>query len=214
LQRINSHETFNITKLIIRNCPKLEIVSIDNFNLQQLILDNLPKLNWLDCNKNNLTILDLTNCPNLQEINCSDNKLTQIRLPNKGEKLERLDLSNNNFDQELSFLSHLVNLKELYLGNRISLYYGIKENNKFKGSLETLRSLSKLECLDISSTDIDGGLEYLPESLKEFKCLVDERPNAKVKAIYDLFANEKGKVETDNYGRIKNFSQKLQDYKQ
>jgi len=35
----------------------------------------------------------------------------------------------------------------------------------------------------------------------------------KVKAIYKLFANEKGEVETEN-GYVKDFSQKLEDYKQ
>jgi len=33
------------------------------------------------------------------------------------EKLEILDLHSNNFNQDLTFLSDLVSLKELYLGN-------------------------------------------------------------------------------------------------
>jgi len=43
---------------------------------------------------------------------------------------------------------------------------------------------------------------------------VDKRKNAKVKAIYNLFANEQEKVETEGYGYIKNFPQKLKEYKQ
>jgi hypothetical protein len=70
-------------------------------------------------------------------------------------------------------------------------------NNKFKGSLESLQNMSKLETLNINNTDIDSGLEYLPDSIKYFDCSVNERKEAKVKAIYDLFADEKGEVETE-----------------
>jgi len=53
----------------------------------------------------------------------------------------------------------LVSLEKLYLNN-----------NPFFGSLEPLKSLTKLKSLNISSTNVDGGLEYLPESLKELYC--------------------------------------------
>jgi hypothetical protein len=48
----------------------------------------------------------------------------------------------------------------------------IKKNtyNRFHGSLEPLKSLSKLKDLDISCTDIDFGLEFLPDSIEEFHC--------------------------------------------
>src|SRR5947207_3210126 len=39
--------------------------------------------------------------------------------------------------------------------------------NRFYGSLESLKDLTKLESLHISNTDISHGLEYLPKSLKE-----------------------------------------------
>jgi len=50
----------------------------------------------------------------------------------------------------------LVSLEKLYLNN-----------NPFFGSLEPLKSLAKLKKLNVSSTNVDGGLEYLPESLEE-----------------------------------------------
>jgi len=54
----------------------------------------------------------------------------------------------------------LVNLRELYLSG-----------NKFTGSLEFLKDMNKLEELDINDTDIDSGLEYLPDSLERgFNC--------------------------------------------
>jgi len=52
-------------------------------------------------------------------------------------------------------LAELTELEELSLAN-----------NKFFGSLEPLKNLTKLKKLDISGTDIDSGLEYLPENLK------------------------------------------------
>jgi hypothetical protein len=64
-------------------------------------------------------------------------------------------------------------------------------NNKFHGSLEPLKQMSKLKTLDISNTDLDSGLEYLPESVEEFNCSANLRRNAKVKVVYDLFANKK-----------------------
>ena len=45
--------------------------------------------------------------------------------------------------------------------------------------------MDKLETLDISNTDIDSGLEYLPNSIKMFDCSVNQRPEAKVKKIAD-----------------------------
>jgi len=62
-------------------------------------------------------------------------------------------------------------------------------------------------------------LEHLPESVENFHYSISKKKDAKVKAIYNLFANEQGIVETkkekDQYwGKyIKNFPQKLQDLK-
>jgi len=73
--------------------------------------------------------------------------------------------------------------------------------------------LNKLKLLDIRNTDIDNGLEYLPDSLKEFYCSADQRKGAKCKTISNLFSNEQGIIEME-YGSIKNFPQKLQACKQ
>jgi len=39
---------------------------------------------------------------------------------------------------------------------------------KFNGSLRPLRNLSKLKTLHIENTNIDSGLEYLPENINHF----------------------------------------------
>jgi len=119
-----------------------------------------------------LTSLDLTNCSSLTILSCNGNKLTNLILPKNAGNLTFLDLKNNSFHQDLSFLEKAVNLRELCLGN-----------NKFYGSLEYLKEMRKLEELNISDTDIDSGLEYLSGNIEKFNCSVNKRENAKVKVI-------------------------------
>jgi Leucine-rich repeat (LRR) protein len=118
-----------------------------------------------------------------------------------------LEISKNNFHfADLSVFSDLSNLETLRINS-----------NPFYGSLKLIKNLKKLKKLDISDTDVDSGLEYLSDSIEKFWCSADERKDAKCKTIYNLFANERGEVETEknNEGRtcVKNFSQKFQEYK-
>jgi len=76
------------------------------------------------------------------------------------EKLIYLNLSCNEISrQDLSFLNKLKGLESINL-----------HSNYFYGSLEPLKNLTKLRYLDISYTDVDQGLEYLPKSLKTIYC--------------------------------------------
>jgi len=43
--------------------------------------------------------------------------------------------------------------------------------------------MKKLKDFRFSNTDLEGGLEYLPESLERLECSTDCRENAKVKNI-------------------------------
>jgi hypothetical protein len=114
------------------------------------------KVTELDISNKNLQgELDLSDFVNLKELVCNGNKLTFLNI-SKQTRLESLTVSKNNFPSENpTWLSHLVNLKELY----------IRQNN-FTGSLEFIRNMNKLEVLDISGTNIDYDLKYLPLSLK------------------------------------------------
>lgn len=134
-------------------------------------------------------------------LNCINNQLNKLSSPKKADNLKVLNLDNNNFNQDLSFLSGAVNLDLLSLSR-----------NKFHGSLEYLKEMKKLRILYIEDTDIDSGLEFLPKSTEYFSCLTKERKDAKCQTIYNLFANEQGEVETGITG-IKNFPQKLMNYK-
>lgn len=168
--------------------------------------------------------LKLDDFVNLKELWFYHNQLTSLDL-NQNSKLEVLDIKDNNFfEQDLSFLGHLVNLKMLWIGNETDqerVDRGIY--NRFCGSLEPLKNLTKLEQVYINDTDLDSGLEYLPNSVEDFCCLVRLRKDARVKIIADLFANDQGVIETQSMKKhfgessstaIKNFPQKLQAYKQ
>jgi hypothetical protein len=88
-------------------------------------------------------------------------------------------MNNNKFPaQDLSCFSPFINLRKLYI-----------DSNLFHGSLKLLQGLKKLEILDINNTDIDSGLEYLPESIKDFRCSSKEKSKNKVKTIEEELRN-------------------------
>jgi hypothetical protein len=93
--------------------------------------------------------LDLSDFSNLQILDCSKNQLTNLNLINQ-HLLTGLNCHDNKFS-DLSFLTHLTNLRELDLST-----------NQFSGSLEPLKNLTKLKELSIAKTNLDSGLEYLP----------------------------------------------------
>ncbi|CAI2180980.1 6689_t:CDS:2 [Funneliformis geosporum] len=181
-------QTLNLT-----NYPNLETIKIHGRYLKspltKLELNNNPKLIELDCRSNQLTSLNINNCPNLKKIFCFNNQLTNLNFLHNlnEEKLTELSVRNNKITSDLIPLNKFINLEGLYL-----------DNNNFFGSLQSLRGLDKLNNLSIDDTDIDSA---------------EQRKDAKCKDIYNLLANNQGKVET-NYDGIINFPQKLQAYKQ
>jgi Leucine-rich repeat (LRR) protein len=142
-------------------------------------------LKILNCNDNRLVNLDLNGLSKLEGLNCDNNYLTDLVLsPLQTEQLTYLEAQNNNFpSQDCSIFAKSTNLKELRIGNdnQEKIEQGIY--NRFTGSLETLKNLSKLESLDISNTDIDSGLEHLSDSLEKLNCSTKYRKDAKVKGI-------------------------------
>src|ERR1700722_19075684 len=115
----NPFEKISGGELDLSEYPNLETVKVNGNYLKspinKLLLGKQPELTVLSCSDNQLTGLDTTGCPNLKELVCSNNKLTGLDL-SKNIKLERSSIRDNNFsEQDLSFLSHLVNLKYLSL---------------------------------------------------------------------------------------------------
>jgi len=87
--------------------------------------------------------------------------------------------------------------------------------NRVYGSLESLKNLTKLEYLNISNTDINEGLEYLPNGIKDFFYSSDLRPESKVKDLVAkkeeidrlLLFNQVEDAQNKELERYENFSE-------
>jgi hypothetical protein len=158
-------EEIPIQEYLERFYPKeqrnaIKKLDVSRRNLRgELDLSDFVNLEELDCFDNKLTSLNLNNCTKLKEVYCSNNQLTNLILPKDCNDLKELDLSNNSFYQDLSFLQEAVNLEKFWL-----------ENNKFYGSLEYLKKMKNLKELTIQETGINEGLRHLPDNLKTFYC--------------------------------------------
>jgi len=91
-----------------------------------------------------------------------------------------LHVGNNSFcERDLGLFSHLSGLEVLNL-----------RNNNFRGDLRVLKDLVNLRSLDISDTNIDGGLIYLSEKLESLFCQIEKESECrKIKEAlkdYDL----------------------------
>jgi hypothetical protein len=186
INQMNFHGTLDLFDF-----ANLNKLSCDYNNLTSLNLNNCSKLKKIDCSGNQLINLDLSSCPNLVDLTCSNNNLINLTLPKNASSLKKLDLSGNDFNQNLSFLKEAVGLEDLYL-----------YNNRFTGSLEPLKEMERLEHLVITDTDLDSGLEYLPNNIKNFYYSTSEkRPESKVKAI-EQELKKFGKPEDDNFNNF------------
>ena len=165
----------NLNNLInLQNNQELVDLDVSCTNLTHLNLNHLKKLKWLTGSRGQLTTLSVSGCSDLRGIECWNNLLTDLDL-NNNSQLGWLDVRGNNFSkQDLTFLSRLVNLRGLKLGNWDDRKKNLGVSNRFYGSLEPLKNLTKLEHLSVVDTDVDGGLEYLPSSLKSFSGLGEE----------------------------------------
>ena len=207
LEELSCHNN-RLTTLDLTNCANLKKADCPSNQLTEIKFSPAAggKIEWLYLWNNNLNqdLSFLKDLVNLKGLDLRNNLFygSFESLKNMAN-LEDLDLSNNKFEQDLSFLQGTVNLEILDLSNI-----------RFHGSLEYLKEMKKLKNLDISNTDLDSGLEYLPESIINFTCSANERKDAKCQTLYNLFTNAGIKVETNEYGRIKNFPQKLREYKQ
>jgi len=95
----------------------------------------------------------------LKEVDCNDNYLENFDYSTLNpKKLTLLNVTANNLSaQDLSVFSRFVNLESLWIGNDNEKHQQENIYNKFYGSLEPLKNLTKLRNLHISNTDIDSG---------------------------------------------------------
>ncbi|CAI2163610.1 2073_t:CDS:2 [Funneliformis geosporum] len=188
--------------LKIEGFNELKEFNCYNNQITNLEFVNCPKLKIIDCSDGRLKSLNIQKISSLEKLNCSNNLLITIDLSHN-KQLKELNIRDNDFErQDLSFLSCLVNLERLNLENSDRGPY-MRCYNKFHGSLKPLSNLNELKYLEISDTDIDRGLEYLPGSVTSFRCRVNARQNAKVKYLSrEACAKEETQEEIKN--RIKN----------
>ncbi|MCE8167820.1 MAG: HET domain-containing protein [Candidatus Moeniiplasma glomeromycotorum] len=166
--------------------------------LTKLILGKKPKLKKLSLFGNQLTNLDLSGCPEITDLHLDFNSLTNLDFLEglDSEKTKTISIMVNNISSDLTPFSRFVNLEVLFL-----------QGNSFRSSLQPLQSLTKLKELNISNTNIDSGLEYLPDSLEYLHCHAEKTD--KVQKIRDLLTNEQGIIKESSGGWIIDFSQKL-----
>lgn len=165
-----------LTSLQITNCSYLKMIDCRNNKFTNLELSNLSQLQELECSYNELTNLKVNGDTNLEYLCFNDNHFTDLNSlldVCQPQKLKKLELSKNDFSVScLTPFSKFVNLENLDVSD-----------NRFTGSLSPLQNCSKLWWLDISDTDIDSGLEYLPESLENFSCFTNQESTKQVKKI-------------------------------
>lgn len=170
-----------LTNLDVSNCSRLLFLNCGANNLTNLNVSNNSALKILFCHNNkSLTKLDVSNNSKLVKLDCSDCNLTTLDLSNN-QQLERLYCYSNNFaTSDLTTFSQLTNLKRLIIGNWEKDKINQNIYNRFTGSLQPLQLLINLEGLNIKNTDINDGLEYLPDSLTAFYCNANLRPTSLV----------------------------------
>ncbi|WP_172575259.1 leucine-rich repeat domain-containing protein [endosymbiont GvMRE of Glomus versiforme] len=142
--------------LVVENFPNLEILDCYCNPLTSLTLSNLPKLTRVSCPDSTINQLTINNCPGVSNLNVTNNSLVSLDFLDNldSNKLAFLYITNNSFPrQDIDIFSKFVNLERFYLAN-----------NSFYGSLQSLRSLTRLKKLGTSGTEISGGYEYLPNN--------------------------------------------------
>lgn len=177
-KKLTNHlDLSGFVNLVQLDCSHNELTSLELKDNKQLIAIN--------CSHNELTSLKLSNLPNLLGLLCDNNYLTKLNFSSLNPKLTDLIIPSNNFHHsDLSVFSRFENLEALMIGNNIERKINQNIYNRFTGSLKPLRNLTKLKHLDISNTDIDLGIEYLPRNnLEQFDHSFTKRPDSKVKEL-------------------------------
>lgn len=173
---------------INNNFPKQGRLNITDLEITKknleghLDLRDFANLKKLDCSENKITSIDLSKNEKIKWIDCSDNLLNDIDFSYQNpEELEGIIVHNNNLSwRDLSCFSRFINLQSLFLGTYDEKKIEKNIYNRFHGSLEHLKNLESLLDLDISGTDVNEGLEFLP--LENFYC-ASKRAGAKVEQI-------------------------------
>ncbi|RGB44038.1 hypothetical protein C1646_749007 [Rhizophagus diaphanus] len=141
--------------LSLKGFVNLEVLNCDNNQLTNINISNNRQIEEVNFSGNQLTNLDFTGLDKIEKIFCDRCNLKSLEFLKtiNPSKLITLRITHNKFPaRDLSCFTPFINLRRLYL-----------EGNRFYGSLKPLRNLTNLCGIGIADTDIDSGLEYLPE---------------------------------------------------
>ncbi|WNE40089.1 MAG: GTPase Der [Mycoplasmataceae bacterium] len=202
----SSQKTSQLSRLDLSSCPNLIKLDCSSNKISELDLSNCPNLVEIVCNYNQLDSLKITKLPHLKVFNCWNNKITELNWQAfNPEKLTFLSVSNNNFSkQDLSCFSKFINLEGLWVGTDVKDRIEKRFYNRFFGSLKPLQNLTKLKKLQIENTDIDSGLEFLPESLEKIICWSPpHHENFLVNNLEEALINYKEEGDEEYYDIVK-----------
>lgn len=175
-------------ELNLNDFTSLKKLHCYNHKLTSLNLTNCTQLEEIYCYRNQLTNLVLPkHCPNLTKLYCANNQLTELNFLSSlnPKKLQHLNISNNNFSpSDLSTFSSFTSLEILKIGNDNTKKIEQNIYNRFHGSLESLKNLTKLRELHISNIDLNEvNSEQLPQSLEKVEYSTDKRPDCQLVQI-------------------------------
>ncbi|CAB4427326.1 unnamed protein product [Rhizophagus irregularis] len=157
-----------INNSIIENNVSLGPLSLKRNQLTNIDISNNRQIEieQFGCSDNHLTNLDFTGLNRIEKIFCCGCKLTSLEFLKtlNPVKLVTLRMNNNKFPaQDLSCFTPFINLERLCI-----------VNNPFYGSLKPLRDFTYLKEIGIANTDVDNGLEYLPENFFNFNATASD----------------------------------------
>lgn len=191
------------------NYPKKIRNSIKNLLLRDknleghLDLKDFTNLEKLDCSYNQITSLDLNGLKHLKVLYANDNCLESLDYSSLDpQKLTGLIIDNNNLpEQDIAVFSDFNNLEDLRIGSDDKGKIEQDIYNRFSGSLESLKKLTRLEDLGINNTDISSGVECLPSSVGKIRYSTT-RPESKVKAITEELNSFLNRETNENWQEI------------
>jgi hypothetical protein len=132
-----------------------------------------------------ITSCDIAGLSNLTYLCVCQTQIIDIDFSLSRDKLVEIYLNDCNFlEQDLNIFKNVSNLQHLEIRNHFRKPDQQKQfRNRFKGSLKALKALHKLEELHISNTDIDSGLEHLPENVEVIYCNTNSYPESLCKKL-------------------------------
>lgn len=139
-----------LTDIDISKNTNLETVDISSNNLKNIAIDTTSggNLKSLNLSKNNLSIdsFDLSKYPLLETLNLSNNQIVDVKL-GEGEKLKKLDLSNNVLEEKT--------VKDLNLGSKVALEeINLSSNNLTDISLAGEEDNNTLKTVNLSNNNL------------------------------------------------------------